>query len=61
MILDIVAYFFIIVAVLIAGGAFALWVLLVALDGKPKKWLPLLWMAVLVGGFVWALFRLGVM
>ena len=61
MILDIIAYFFIVVAVVIAVGLLALFITLVLLDDKPKDAIPLLWMAVLVGGFVWALFQLGVM
>ena len=61
MILNIVAYFFIVAAVLISGGLLMLFIILVVLDGGWKKAQPLLWMAVLVGGFVWALFRLGMM
>jgi hypothetical protein len=61
MILDIVAYFFIFAAIVCSGGLLMLFIILVVLDSEPKDALPLLWMAVLVGGFVWALFRLGVM
>jgi hypothetical protein len=61
MIADIVAYFFIMLAIIVAGGLLLLFITLVVLDGGWKKAQPLLWMAVLVGGFVWALFRLGVM
>jgi len=61
MILNIVAYFFIVAAIVIAAGLPMLFIILVVLDGGWKKAQPLLWMAVLVGGFVWALFRLGMM
>ena len=61
MILDFLAYFLIVAALLIAGGFLLLFVTVYTLDGNPSKAKHLLFFALLLAGFVWALFRLGVM
>ena len=61
MILDILAYFFITLAIGLGGLVLLLFVILVFTDNEPKDVFPLLGVAVILGGFVWALFHLGAM
>jgi hypothetical protein len=61
MLLDVIAYFLIAFVVAFAFIVLILFILLVIADSTWKEALPLLGFALLLAGFVWALFRLGVM
>jgi len=59
--LDVLAYSLIAITAIVVGGFLLLFIVVVVLGDGLKKALPLLGLALLLGGFVWALFRLGVM
>jgi hypothetical protein len=61
MFLDIIAYVIIGGIVATALILLILFIVLVIADYEPKRAWPLVGFALLLGGFVWALFRLGVM
>jgi hypothetical protein len=61
MLLDILAWSILALIVIIAVVVLLLFILLVVADSNWKEAWPLLAFAALLGGFVWALIRLGVM
>ena len=61
MIGDVIAYIIIGGIVAVAIVLLILFIILVVVDYEPKRARPLVAFALLVAGFVWALFRLGVM